>query len=717
MAIIQRLRSSKWVAIVVGSALVLFIVGDWLTGKGNGPQIDEDRDVIAIIAGEKVKEAEIVTIADKYYKEELERDPNYQLDKEKSRQLFQRSWFDLQKSKTVSTQIEKSGITLSDEDINEMMVGAHPEEAIKGDPSFQTDDQFDPKKVEDIFRQAKSNATLRKQLATYVDRMRKNEIETRYATYVAKARAFSTKVEQGHQYKGSNESVNGTLIAVNMDAIKDGEVKITNSDVEAYLKLNKEKYKITQEKRDFKYVVFNIVPSTEDTLDAQTRTLRVAQSYTRQSDKPDTLGASGFVRRSDLSNDKMPEVVKDSLWDARLGKVVGPVYKEGVFSVYQKVAEAQDTVPVVNVSHILIPFSGKLPNGTDIKDSVQAEFEAKRVYDMVARGKTIAELAADYSSDPGSASKGGSYGWANPNQYVAAYKDFCLNAKKNQLGLVKTEYGFHIMKMMDDPDYRMIRFAMNSVEIGPGSNTVKLVDEKSRKFKNQIDPTNPETFDKAVEKFALIPMVANEFGTEQRSIGGITDMSEIRQLNYWLFDAQRAKNDISEVFAFPTKHVVVKLENVKHIGYATAENMRKQIEPDVRKFMKGKLLAKKIEEAYAKEKDLNKLAQQLNATVVDLDVARFGQGFLPQIGSEFGLLGAIFGLKEGVTSSPIIGKEAVGLVQIAKINKIEIPASVYNTPEGDDFTRQPSFMLNRLQEVLMREGSIQDFRYKFEWNN
>ena len=83
MAIIQRLRNSKWVAIVIGSALVLFIVGDWLTGKGNGPVIDEDRDVIAIIGDEKVREAEIVSIADKYYRDELDRDPNYQLDKEK----------------------------------------------------------------------------------------------------------------------------------------------------------------------------------------------------------------------------------------------------------------------------------------------------------------------------------------------------------------------------------------------------------------------------------------------------------------------------------------------------------------------------------------------------------------------------------------------------------------------------------------------------------
>lgn len=717
MAIIQRLRNSKWVAIVIGSALVLFIVGDWLTGKGNGPVIDEDRDVIAIIGDEKVREAEIVSIADKYYRDELDRDPNYQLDKDKSSQLFQRSWFDLLKDKTVNAQIQKSGIAVTDEDINEMMVGLHPEESIKGDPSFQTDNKFDPKKVEDIFRQAKSNATMRKQLASYVDRMRKGELETRYATYLAKARAFTTKVEQAFQYQGSNESVNGQLLAVNLAEIKDGDVKVTDAAIKEFLELNKEKYKYTQEKRDFRYVVFNIIPSTEDTLEAQSRAYRIAQSYAKQSAKPDTLGASGFVRRSDLSNDKMPAVVKDSLWDAPLGKVVGPVYKEGVFSVYQKVAEVTDTVPVVNVSHILIPFTGKLPNGTEIKDSIQAEVEANKVFAMVADGKAIADLAAEYSGDPGSANKGGSYGWADPNQYVSAYKNFCLTAKKGQLGLVKTEYGYHIMKMMDDADYRKIRFAMNSVEVGPGSNTVKLVDEKSRKFKNQIDASNPESFDKAIEKFALIPMVANDYGTDQRSIGGISDMSEIRSLNYWLFDNSRTNNEVSEVFAFPSKHVVVKIENVKHIGYATAENARKQLEPEVRKYLKGKLLAKKIDEAYAQEKDFNKLASKLNANIVDLDVARFGQGFLPQIGSEFGLLGAVFGLKPGTSTKAIIGKESVAIVKLDKVNKVEVPTSIYNTPEEDDFSRQPNFMLNRLQEILMKEGLIQDFRYKFEWNN
>ena len=83
MAVIQKLRNSNLVAIAIGAALLLFIVGDWLTGKGQNAPTDEDRDVIAEIAGEKIREAEIGSLADKYFKEELDKDPNYQLDEEK----------------------------------------------------------------------------------------------------------------------------------------------------------------------------------------------------------------------------------------------------------------------------------------------------------------------------------------------------------------------------------------------------------------------------------------------------------------------------------------------------------------------------------------------------------------------------------------------------------------------------------------------------------
>ena len=717
MAVIQKLRNSNLVAIAIGAALVLFIVGDWLTGKGQNAPTDEDRDVIAEIAGEKIREAEIGSLADKYFKEELDKDPNYQLDEEKRDQLFQKAWFDILKNNLINKEIDEAGIVLSEADINEMLVGENPHESIKGDPAFQTDNQFDPQKVVSIFRQAKTNPQMKKQLANYINRITANEGEMRFASYLAKARAFTTKVEQAYQYTGANQSVEGKVLTLNAAEFNDGDVKVTDEAIAEYLDLHKEEHKYEKEARDIKYVVFNIVPSADDTLDAQNRALRVAQSYQRQSENPDTLGATPYINRVALGDDEMPAVVKDSLWDASNGKVVGPVYKDGVYSVYQKVDEKKDTLPIVNVSHILIPFSGDLPNGTKITDSIQAENEAKKVFAMVSAGKTIAELAGDYSADPGSASKGGSYGWADPNQYVEEYKNFCLSAKKGQLGLVKTQYGFHIMRMMEDPDYRKIRFVMNRVEVQPGTETVKRVDELSRKFKNQTNPDKPESFEEAAKKMSVIAMVENDFASDTRAVGPISEMSEIRQLLYWLLDDTRTTGEISEVFAFPTKHVIVKVENIKHMGYATVDNVRKELEGDVRRYLKVKLAAQKLNEAVANEKDLDKLAEKLNGTVVDLGVARFGQGFLPQIGSEFNLLGAAFGLEEGITSKAIMGKEAAGIVQITKSKDIEVPESAYNSPEEDEFIRQPNFMVNRVQEVLMRSGSIQDYRYKFDWYN
>jgi peptidyl-prolyl cis-trans isomerase D len=432
------------------------------------------------------------------------------------------------------------------------------------------------------------------------------------------------------------------------------------------------------------------------------------------SNTTDTVGAIGYINRSNL-DEKTPAIVVDSLWNSSIGRVVGPVYKDGKYSIYQKVAEAKDSFPMVNVSHILIPLSGELPNGTIIADSTQALAIAQNVYNQVAGGKTIAELASTYSTDKSSAVNGGSYGWADPRQYVESYKKFCLEAKKNQLGLVKTEYGYHIMRMMEEPDYRKIKYQVDETEVTPGQKTVKLVDEKSRKFKNLVNPDKPETFEKAVEKLGMIPRIGNNFTFDQKSVGGIDNYSDVRTLIYWLFDDKRENNEISEVFAFTNKHVIVKLENIKHIGYATVDNVRSEIEGTVKEQLKCKKAAEKLENALKTAKTADALAKAVNGDLIDLNVVRYGQGFLPQIGQEFGILGAIYGMGETKVSKPILGKQVAAVIFMNKNTKMDIPVSIYNAPQEDSYTNQPQFVLNRLQEVLTRTAAIQDFRYKFEW--
>ncbi len=712
MAVIQRLRNSGWVAVVIITALVLFVVGDWLTGRQGNGNANENRDVIAEIRGEKVREAEISVIVEKLYKKEMDQDPNFKLDEAGAAKLFQSAWTELLKSKVMLKDIALSGIEISDADFNEMVVGANPISAIQNDPSFQTDGKFDPSKVESIFKQAKGNAQMKVRLAEYVEQLKAQELETRYATYIAKSLAFKTKKELAYDYVAANQTVEGKLVALNISTIADKDIKVTDEDLKEYLDDNKERFKIKSEARSFKFVVFDIIPSSDDS--AQAKEEAYAAAKRMAGNTTDTIGAIGYINRTNL-DEKTPTIVVDSLWNSAIGRVVGPVYKDGKYSIYQKVAEAKDSFPMVNVSHILIPLSGELPNGTVISDSTQALAIAQNVYNQVAGGKTIAELASTYSSDKSSAVNGGSYGWADPRQYVEAYKKFCLEAKKNQLGLVKTEYGYHIMRMMEEPDYRKIKYQVEETEVAPGQKTVKLVDEKSRKFKNLVNPDKPETFDKAVEKLGIIPRVGNNFTFDQKSVGGIDNYSDVRTLIYWLFDDKRENNEISEVFAFPNKHVIVKLENIKHIGYATVDNVRSEIEGTVKEQLKCKKAAEKLENAMKTAKTADALAKAVNGDLIDLNVVRYGQGFLPQIGQEFGVLGAIYGMGETKVSKPILGKQVAAVIFMNKTTKMDIPVSIYNAPQEDSYTNQPQFVLNRLQEVLTRSAAIQDFRYKFDW--
>ncbi len=707
MAVIQKLRNSGWVAVVIIVALVMFVVGDWISGK-NSPQGDENRDVIAEMNSEKVREKELLELANELYISEKENDPEYEITEKNRGELFQKAWNQLLKNKLIYTQINKAGIEVTDEDYNEMMVGVHPDESIQGDPSFQTDGKFDPKKVESIFRQAKGNAQMKSRLADYVRRMKENELTVRYSTYLSKA-SYKTKAEKKYEYIASNQAATGKVVTLDINSIPEKEIKVTEDDLSAYLDEYKEKFKSTQEARGFKYVVFDIIPSREDTMYA----IKTAQSTAEgmKAGAPDTTTATPLVSRADLPKDA-PLEISEVVWNSPLNSVVGPLYKEGKFYIWQKVKEKADTVAFVKASHILIPMSGQLPDGSNIKDSIEAFQKAQEVYGQIKAGGNMAELAGKLSTDPGSARNGGDLGWSNPNKFVPEFANFCKTASAGQVGLVKTQYGFHIIKMVAGPDNTKISFVQNEVEITPGQQTVRLVDEKCRNFKNSIK----SDFDKAVEKAGTLPRVSKDFTTDQKSIPGIDAAADSRTIMYWLFDKKRAVGDVSEVFAFSSKQVIVKIDNIKHIGYATLENVKSEIEPLVRERLKARKAADKLAKGLETAKTAEALASSVKGLVTSLDGVRFGQNFIPQLGQELPVLGAIFGSKEKSTTIAFAGKNVAAVLFVDKRADVAVPASVLTTQDQMDFMNQPQYLANRISEVLTKSANIQDYRYKFDWN-
>ena len=111
-----------------------------------------------------------------------------------------------------------------------------------------------------------------------------------------------------------------------------------------------------------------------------------------------------------------------------------PVTDEEIKAEYEK-AKAQQGGTEYHARHIL----------------VEKEAEALALIKQIKAGAKFDELAKAHSKDQGSGSNGGDLDWANPNSYVPEFGQALTKLKKGEMTEtpVKTEYGYHIIKLED----------------------------------------------------------------------------------------------------------------------------------------------------------------------------------------------------------------------------------------------------------------------------
>ena len=106
-----------------------------------------------------------------------------------------------------------------------------------------------------------------------------------------------------------------------------------------------------------------------------------------------------------------------------------------------------------HLAHILISVkSNSNPNGLSDEE---AKKKAEEVLKKIKDGGDFATLAKEYSNDTGNASNGGDLGWSSKedNSYVSEFNNAAYALNKDQVSdVVKTPFGYHIIKVLDTKD-------------------------------------------------------------------------------------------------------------------------------------------------------------------------------------------------------------------------------------------------------------------------
>ena len=93
--------------------------------------------------------------------------------------------------------------------------------------------------------------------------------------------------------------------------------------------------------------------------------------------------------------------------------------------------------------HILIRFDADTPEADQ-----QAQAKIVEIQQKLADGADFAELAKEYSQDPGSASSGGDLGTFEQGMMVAEFDDAVFSMKEGEVSQpVKTDFGYHLIQL------------------------------------------------------------------------------------------------------------------------------------------------------------------------------------------------------------------------------------------------------------------------------
>ena len=701
MAVLQKIREKSGLLIgVIGLSLFAFIIGGLFEGGIN-------------FGSRNIGEVNGVSIATADYQNKVSN--LEQSGQTKGGMAYEQVWTNEVRNILFTEQLDNAGLRLGkDQLIN--VIKNHPN--FGQNPQFLNESgQFDMTKFNAFLAQMKASGP--QQWNAWLDYEAELEKFAKEQMYVSmiKGAVITTSAEAKMAYKNEANKVSFDYVTLPYTMINDDQVKVSNDEINAYVKKHPQQFK-TSPYRKIEYVFVANKPSVEDennTKQVIDDLLKPSVVFNTTTKKNDTI--SGFAKATDVVSfvnqnsdvpfdstyyalEQLPTEHAQQLYNSPIGTIYGP-YKFNDFYAVSKVLDKKNTAETVDASHILIAYKGAA--NADPAVSLTKE-EAKAKADQLLKeaqgGSDFAALATANTNDPGSKSTGGKYPNIQKGQMVPAFDKYIFNSPVGKLGIVETDFGYHVLKVDKVNNKEGVKLATIAKRIESSTQTEDKVYTQANKFFENIEAG--KDFSKEATAQGLIAYPATKVGAFDDQISGV-DGSQTEAIR-WAWNKKTSVGDVKK-FDAPTGHLIVKLTNINDTELMEADEARNMVEPILMNEKKAALLRDKM-----KGNTLEEVAKNAKVGIVNaIDVT--GANPLVNGFQEPLVVGNALGKKANEISKLIDGRNGVYIIQTKTFTKApELPN--YATYKQKVGTNNKQMVPNLIFSALFQNAKIKDNRSK-----
>lgn len=703
MAILEKLRvrAGLLLAIVIGLALLAFVLSDFLDSSGS--LFTRSKFEIAEVSGKSVPYTDYETLVNELENIQRLQSGQASLDEETMDQIRNVTWDNMIQDMLLEKQYAKVGIDVSQEELRDLIMGENPHPAIA---QLFTDPQTGifNRQAFNAFMQrisAEDESSEEKIYYLYIEneifRQRKN---FKYLNLIRKG-LYATAFEASRYHDETSRTVDASYIVQGFHTVTDSAISVTEQDIKDYYKKNINLFK-QSESRDIRYVYFEVTPSEADiqaTRQALTdlipdfeQTEDIAQFVSMESDE--SFDARNYTRK------ELPDSIGDFMFGAALGATYGPYFENNAFKI-SRLAAIHYLPDSVRARHILLRAT---------QSNAQTIYKmADSLVNLIKTGTDFSSLAMLYSND-GSAQTGGDLGWFREGEMVQPFSDSCFLGKKGETKIVATQYGLHVIQIQDQST------PVKKVQIGTLIKRIVPSEETDHNFylaANEFAGKNNsyEKFNAAIEteKLTATTSVALNLAPMDKRVN---DLESPRPLVGWAYRAE--EHDISNVFHFGNRYVVAVVDKVREEGPIPLEDVRADVDNRVRKQKKAESIVASIASKKAAVNSLEDLAKNLGLQAEPVTNLRFTATTLGSAGIEPNVIAAALALDKGILSDPIIGENGVFVLTVTNINAPAETETTGSTLARNYVERNYAARANYYAyEALKEMANIRDNRREF----